>query len=24
MKGTVEFTDNSGGERGKWTATKKE
>jgi len=24
MKGTVEFSDNSGGERGKWTATKKE
>ena len=24
MKGTVEFIDNNGGERGKWTATKKE
>jgi hypothetical protein len=24
MKGTVEFNDNGGGERGKWTATKKE
>jgi len=24
MTGTVEFTDNGGGERGKWTATKKE
>ena len=24
MKGTVEFVDNGGGERGKWTATKKE
>ena len=24
MTGTVEFKDNGGGERGKWTATKKE
>jgi hypothetical protein len=24
MTGTVEFTDNDGNERGKWTATKKE